>query len=141
MKRIFTIVLFAVLSIGSAFAQVYFHATAPTGQRIRYVIIDGDHAEVERQYSVCFVTGNLEIPSHVSYAGTSYPVTSIRRMAFNGCSGLTSVAIPNTVTSIGDFAFSGCSALTSVTIPNSVTSIGDFVFTGSSSLTIPNTYR
>ena len=38
--------------------------------------------------------------------------------AFWGCSGLTSVTIPNSVTSIGDSAFTGCSGLTSVTIPN-----------------------
>ncbi|MDY4745265.1 MAG: leucine-rich repeat domain-containing protein, partial [Bacteroidaceae bacterium] len=46
----------------------------------------------------------------------------------DGCSGLTSVTIPNSVTSIGIHAFYGCSGLTSVTIPNSVTSIGDFAF-------------
>ena len=60
---------------------------------------------------------------------------------FNGCSGLTSVTIPNSVTSIGDYAFSDCSGLTSVTIPNSVTSIGDYAFSGCrdlTSVTIPN---
>ena len=31
-----------------------------------------------------------------------------------GCSGLTSIEIPNSVTSIGDYAFGGCSRLTSV---------------------------
>ena len=44
--------------------------------------------------------------------------------AFRGCSGLTSVTIPDSVTSIGNWAFYGCSGLTSVTIGNSVTSIG-----------------
>ena len=55
--------------------------------------------------------------------------------AFSGCSGLTSVTIPDSVTSIGYVAFSACSGLTSVTIPDGVTSIGDTAFYGCSKLT------
>jgi Flp pilus assembly protein protease CpaA len=68
-------------------------------------------------------------------------VTSIGSDAFFYCSGLTSVTIPNSVTSIGQYAFRECSGLTSVTIPNSVTSIGGGAFGYCSSLTsvtIPN---
>ena len=61
-------------------------------------------------------------------------VTSIGNSAFNGCSGLTSVTIGNSVTSIGDGTFSDCSGLTTVTIPNSVTSIEDYAFSGCSEL-------
>ena len=57
-------------------------------------------------------------------------ISSIGSSAFYGCSGLTSVTIPENVTSIGYGAFCGCSSLTSITIPNSVTSIGDHAFSG-----------
>ena len=62
-------------------------------------------------------------------------VTIIESAAFYGCSGLTSVTIPASVKSIDRIAFYNCSGLTSMTIPNSVTSIGDSVFHGCSGLT------
>ena len=67
--------------------------------------------------------------------------TSIGRYAFRGCSGLTSITLPESVESIGFWAFSGCSGLTSITIPESVKSIGWEAFRGCSgltSITIPN---
>ena len=58
---------------------------------------------------------------------TDDSVTSIGSSAFSGCTGLTSITIPNSITSIGSSAFNEC-GLTSVTIPNSVTSIGRSTF-------------
>ena len=86
-------------------------------------------------------SGEVVIPSSITSKGQKYTVSSIGFRAFEGCSGLTSVTIPNSVTSIGAEAFFGCSGLTSVTIPNSVTSIGSYAFQycrGLTSVTIPN---
>jgi len=64
----------------------------------------------------------------------TYIVTSIGESAFSGCTGLTSITIPDGVTTIGDYAFENCTGLTSITIPNSVTSIGPNAFAGCTGL-------
>ena len=64
--------------------------------------------------------GAVTIPGTID----AYTVTSIGTNAFQNCTNLTSVTIPDSVTSIGEAAFYDCTSLTSVTIPNSVTSIG-----------------
>ena len=65
-------------------------------------------------------------------------VTYIGNYAFQYCSGLISIDIPNSVTSIGNYAFYSCSGLTSITIPNGVTNIGNYVFQYCSGLTSVN---
>lgn len=66
----------------------------------------------------------ITIPETVS----GFTVTCIGSYAFRGCTGLTSIEIPNSVTGIGEDVFRGCTGLTSINIPNSVTSIGIYAF-------------
>ncbi len=79
----------------------------------------------------------VEIPETIE----NCPVTHIGSFAFEFCSKLTSVTIPDSVTSIGDYAFEYCSGLTSVSLGNSVTSIGNSAFSNCynlTSVTIPD---
>ena len=103
-------------------------------------INDGKELEVTFLVGYSY-SGNIVIPDEVTYMSRTRKVTSIGNNAFQDCSRLTSITIPNSVTSIGEWAFYSCSGLTSVTIGNSVTSIGEFAFFGCSgltSVTIPN---
>ncbi len=104
------------------------------------LIVKARQAEVTKKPSG-YYSGEVNIPASFTYDGKEFSVTSIGYRAFYGCSGLTSITIPNSVTSIGESAFDNCSGLTSVTIPNSVTSIGEKAFyycTSLTSITIPN---
>ena len=80
-------------------------------------------------------TGAITIPATVVNGGNTYSVTSIGMGAFEGCSGLTSIDIPNGVTSIGKMAFRDCSGLTSIKIPSGITKIETGTFSGCKGLT------
>ena len=95
---------------------------------IYYNWINSTKLEVTSGGSSSKYLGKVVIPKSVTYNGKTYSVTSIGTRAFEGCTGLAYVTIPNSVTSISHIAFGGCSSLTSITIPNSVTSIGSSAF-------------
>ena len=68
-------------------------------------------------------------------------ISSIGDYAFNKCTSLTKIGIPESVTSIGDYAFNKCTSLANIEIPDNVTSIGAWAFWhchSITSITIPN---
>ena len=135
-KIAFSVRLLALMVVFCAVGRVWADTAYVNGITWTYTVSNGEASVGSGDYS-----GTRAVPTSTKGAITipatlgGYPVTSIGFLAFYGCSGLTSVNIPDSVTSIGSSAFYGCSGLTSVTIPGSVTSIGGSAFSGCSGLT------
>ena len=79
------------------------------------VEVDGIYYKLITKIKVAEVTngdnqysGDITIPSSINVDEVEYSVTIIGDEAFFGCSGLTSITIPNSVTSIGEGAFYKC---------------------------------
>ncbi len=93
-----------------------------------YKVMDGE---------VCITGSTNNLPAEVVIPAEidGMPVTSIGYMAFQWCSGMTSITLPDSVKTIGDYAFSNCTGLTGISIPDSVTSIGKEAFASCRNLT------
>ncbi|MBR2967506.1 MAG: leucine-rich repeat protein [Clostridia bacterium] len=81
--------------------------------------------------------GETEISGELIISPTynGEPVTIINNNAFDNCTEITTVILPNTIATIGSAAFSGCTDITSITIPSGVISIGASAFSGCTGLT------
>ena len=107
--------------------------TVTDEQGLTYTLQDGTYSVTGCDKSAV----SIVIPEE--YNGVA--VTEIRYCAFQNCTSLTSITIPNSVTEIGYYAFENCTSLNSITIPNSVTEIRNSAFRLCTSLTdinIPN---
>ena len=103
---------------------------------IYYSSITGNTAMVIANENVeAYYSGNVVIPSTVTYQGMTFNVVAIDDNAFDGCYDLESIVIGENVTAIGEQAFQGCVGLTSVTIGSNVASIGSKAFNYCNALT------
>jgi hypothetical protein len=118
---------------GTATTQYYYGSSTSSTQNTTYYIPSS-------LQSVTVTGGNILYGAFnrcTSLTSVEIPdsVTCIGNSTFKDCVLLTSVVIPNSVTSIGDYAFYKCTSLTSIEIPDSVTSIGKGAFYECTSLT------
>ena len=86
-----------------------------------------------------YLYGGIEIGSYYDASGEYVPAidlvtvtqqTEIPDSAFENCTKIKAISLPDGVTSIGKYAFYNCSSLEGFKIPDSVTSIGRSAFDG-----------
>lgn len=106
MKKMLSLLAFVALSL-TTWAQVQKH-DFKEGQFCYRINRDRpNEVSVAADDSYSSLSGELIIPSTVTHGGNTYTVTEIGDMAFNGCSGVTSVSIPSSIVTIGWEVFDG----------------------------------
>lgn len=94
-----------------------------------YRVIEGNNAG-EKSIMLCVCDPDVTeviIPSTIE----GIPVTHISMSAFEKCTAMTSVTLPDTIESIDPFAFSKCSSLREVVIPPTLYALAKSTFVGS----------
>lgn len=80
--------------------------------------------------------------TRVSFTGNY--VTNLYNNLFDGCTGIASIALPNTLQSINGYAFRNCSKLSEIVVPEGVATVGEHCFENCTSLTsvsLPTTLK
>ena len=126
-------ILFFVPNISKAATE---YTYSDTEQGIEWVYeLDSNENVVKLQLKTTTKTGKVTIPSTIDGKTVISLSGAYNKGAFQNCSGITEITIPNTITTIGSHAFQKCTGLKTVTIPNSVTSIESYAFNGCSGIT------
>ncbi len=90
-----------------------------TEVEIPYTVIDIGKNSFDNCSSLLSITFNLEQPSCLK---------TIHEFAFNNCTELNNVVLPNGLEEIKSYAFYVCRKLSKITVPDTVTKIGEQVF-------------
>ena len=126
MGRILRVGLMVLLVAAAGVGNVWGEEVWVTSGNWQYVKIGTTNTCRIKPDGSATIEGTVKIPDEVG----SLKVVEIAEGAFEGCSKLEVVDIPNSVKAIGKSAFEGCSKLKAVDIPNSVKAIGKAAFYG-----------
>lgn len=104
-----------------------------SGNKFNYIFGGKDYVPVSLK-SVTVTEGNIirngafEYCSFIEIITLPDTITTIKQDAFIYCSALKNINIPQNLSAIGDSAFAYCDSLVDITIPSTVYEMGDFVF-------------
>ena len=124
------------LSDGTKITNIQIPNTITTlGQNVLSYCVDIESVTFA-QNSQCTKIGNTAFNACTSLRSITIPdtVTTLSDACFRGCTSLTSVNVPSGVTTIEGECFRNCSNLEELTLPASVTSIKNYAFTGCNKL-------
>lgn len=125
--RILPPIFFMVVMLIIGTAVFYLFPSAAPSDTPWFTVVDG-----ELYFDHALYTGGPELTVPSTIDGQT--VTSVSAHCFYGCSGLTTVNLPDTVQSIGNGAFSDCTDLRGIKLPEGLETIGQQAFCGCSGL-------
>lgn len=107
------------------------------GEIYYYPVVWNYKAHLTADNGVTYILTNDNKAYVVSYEGTAteldltldgYTVVAIEPYAFDGCTTLQKIVLPEGLVTIGAYAFTNCTALTDVKLPSTLTTICDHAF-------------
>ncbi len=132
---------FTIVGFNGSYAEVYANennipfavadSSFSSEEIINYLTYKIENNEVTITDCKESIIGDIVIPDTIE----NYPVTKIGKNAFEYCSLITNITIPDSVITIDSLAFCSCRSLQNITIPDSVISIGYGLFSECDSLT------
>ena len=117
MKKFLTLLVVAIIF---GFSSAYSEEFMEEGINYRINSSNSSLVSVCRLPNSTHYSGDIDIPASVEHEGVKYTVSGISNWAFENCSGITSISMPQSIMEIGESAFSGCSQLTNLSFPDSI---------------------
>lgn len=102
--------------------------------KAKFHLFDGKHRDTAVEIANAKFSGDVVIPSEITYMDKKFRVTEISDSAFFRAKNLTSVTMPADIRGFGKNMFDGCEKLVSCNIPDNVTEISPNCFSSCAAL-------